>query len=104
MPTYTYLCEPLDVEFEEFHSNAIVLETCPECEKANLPQHKPKRLICGTTRGVVQLEGQDLVDKMKEDVKQMKKEMHKDQYKYANLVGESHYQSLQQRIDKQKRK
>lgn len=104
MPTYLYLCEPQNKEFEEYHSITIVLETCPECEKCNLEPHKPKRLICGTTKGVVELYGQDLVDKCKDDAKKIKSEMHKSEKSYSNLIGESHYQSLQQRIDKQKRK
>lgn len=103
MPTYLYLCEPQNKEFEEYHSITTVLETCPECEKCNLEQHKPKRLICGVTKGVVELYGQDLVDKAKSDAQKMKKEIAKSENAYANLLGESKYQSLQQQIDRNKR-
>lgn len=103
MPTYLYLCEPQNKEFEEYHSITMVLETCPECEKCNLEPHKPKRLICGTTKGVVELYGQDLVDKCKDDVKKMKSEMNKNANVYANMLGEDKYHKLQTKIDRQRK-
>jgi len=103
MPTYLYICEPQNKEFEEMHSITTVLEKCPECEKNNLPEHKPKRLICSATPGTVELYGQDLIDKVKSDAKQLKKDMGKSEKQYSNMLGESKYQSVQQRIDKQRR-
>lgn len=48
MPTYDYVCEACDHEFEEFQSmSAKVLKKCPECGK-----NKLKRLI-GTGAGVI---------------------------------------------------
>ena len=48
MPTYEYVCESCDHEFEEFQSiTARALRKCPECGKPKL-----KRLI-GTGAGVI---------------------------------------------------
>jgi hypothetical protein len=101
MPTYLYFCEVHD-EFEEFHSASIKLEHCPLCEKDNV-KTEVKRLICGTNRGVVELYGQDLVDKVKADANQLKRDASKSEKIYANILGEDKYNSVQSRIDKQKR-
>lgn len=48
MPTYEYLCDACDHEFEEFQSiTAKALRKCPECKKLKL-----KRLI-GTGAGII---------------------------------------------------
>jgi predicted nucleic acid-binding Zn ribbon protein len=104
MPTYLYLCEPQSKEFEEVHSISIVLETCPECEKNNLPSHKPKRLICSATPGTVELTGNDLTDKIKADTAKLKKDMGKSEKMYANMLGDDKYHQLQTRMDRQKRR
>jgi putative FmdB family regulatory protein len=49
MPSYTYFCKPQKKEFEEFHSIKTELQECPLCKKANLPNHKPERLISLST-------------------------------------------------------
>jgi putative FmdB family regulatory protein len=103
MPTYLYLCDVLNEEFEEFHSMSEILEECPKCKEKNLPNHKPKRLINCVSKGVVELYGQDLIDKCKSDAKQIQKEAHKDEKKYSNLIGEANYQKLQQKMDQKKR-
>lgn len=102
MATYLYLCEPQNEEFEEEHSISIKLESCPKCKDAGRPDHMPKRLIYATF-GTVQLEGQDLVDKIKADTVQLKKDMHKKESVYANLLGDDKYNKLQTKLDKQKR-
>jgi hypothetical protein len=105
MPTYLYLCEAEENshgEFEEYHSVNTKLEKCPLCEKEG-KDTSVKRLICGTTRGVVELTGQDLVDSVKADVKRIKKEAAADANKYANLIGEKRYNDIQTRMDRQKR-
>jgi hypothetical protein len=103
MPTYEFLHSIDDCkhEWEEVLSiKAPDPDHCPKCQaEGNII-----RLISGGSgRGVVQLEGQDLVDKVKSDVQQLKREARNSEKIYANLVGERHYESLQQRIDRQKR-
>lgn len=102
MPTYLYEC-PVHGEFEEFHSMTIKLEHCPTCEKENVTS-EVKRLICGTSKGVVELYGEDLVSKTKEDIRKMKTDMHKSEKVYANMLGEDKYQKLQTQMDKNKRR
>ena len=55
------------------------------------------------SKGIVELEGQDLVDKIKSDAQKVKKEAAKDEKVYANLLGEERYQALQTKMDQQKR-
>lgn len=101
MPTYEYEC-PKHGIFEEFHSMSIKLEHCPECEKAG-ETIEIKRLISLGSRGIVELTGQDLIDKIKSDTKQLKKDAAKDEKIYANLLGEDKYQQLQTKMDQRKR-
>jgi putative FmdB family regulatory protein len=101
MPTYLYEC-PVHGEFEEYHSMSIKLEHCPTCEKDSVTS-EVKRLICGNTRGVVELTGHELVAKTKEDIVKLKKEMRENTNLYANMLGEEKYHNLQTRIDRQKR-
>lgn len=100
MPTYEYEC-PQHGIFEEFHSSAIKLEHCPQCQDVGKEQ-EIKRLISLGSRGVVELVGQDLVDKCKSDAKKIKAEAAKDEKVYANLLGEQRYQDLQVKMDRQK--
>lgn len=102
MPTYCYLCEKNDVEFEEFHSIKIVLEECPICKEKAMEQHKPKRLIVGNSKGVVILSGHELMAKNKEDVQKLKQEVYSDPNKYANIVGEKRYHDIQTKMDRNK--
>lgn len=105
MPTYLYEC-PDHGEFEEYHSMSTVLEDCPKCieeGKTGDDVKKVKRLICGTSRGVVELTGQELTDKLKEDVRKLKGEAAKSEKVYSNLLGESRYHDLQTKMDRAKR-
>lgn len=102
MPTYLYMC-PIHKEFEEFHSMSKTLEYCPKCEEEKLEPQKLKKLINCSSRGQVILTGQDLVDKVKSDTTQLNKDIHSSTNLYANVLGENKYQSLQQKMDRQKR-
>jgi hypothetical protein len=77
-----------------------VPEECPKChEKGNIT-----RLISGGSgRGIVELTGQDLVDKVKSDAQKLKEEAHRDPNVYANLIGEARYDQIQTRLDQQKK-
>jgi len=103
MPTYEF-CHSLE---ECKHEWEEVLSI-----KASDPTHCPKcgaegniiRLISGGSgKGVVELYGQDLVDKIKSDTQQIKKEMHDSPKKYANMLGEERYHQLQTRLDRRGR-
>lgn len=102
MPTYLYFCSECNEEFEEMHSITIVLEHCPKC-KENGKETKVKRLIASATPGTMELTGYELSDKVKADVKQLKKDMSKSENLYANMLGHDKYQQMQQKIDYRKR-
>ena len=73
---------------------------CPQCN-----QETAQRVISGGSgKGVVELVGQELVDKLKGDAKKLKGDAAASEKVYANLLGDDKYQALQQRIDKQKRR
>ena len=105
MPTYLYLCEKIHGEFEEEHSIKVALEECPKCKAEGLPPQKLKPLISGGSgRGIVELYGQELVDKCKADAKKIQKDASKNQNQYASLLGEDKYHQLQTQMDRRKRK
>ena len=100
MAFYEHRCDTCNYEWEsEYSIKDNPPEICPKCQAKTV-----KRLISLGGKGVVELTGQDLVDKCKIDARQMKKDIAKDEKKYASMLGEDKYQQLQQRIDKQKRK
>lgn len=78
------------------------MEYCPQCKNVGKDQ-EIKRLISLGGKGVVELTGQDLVNKLKSDVKALKSDVSKSEKLYANMLGDDKYQSLQVRLDKQKR-
>jgi len=103
MPTYLYECSAHG-EFEEYHSINHLIEDCPKCQAEGKEViQKVKRLICGTAKGVVELTGQDLVDKVKADAKQLQRDAAKDEKIYANMLGEAKYHQLQTKMDRRGR-
>lgn len=107
MPTYEFKCQA-EVDGKECaHEWEEVLsikspnpEECPQCKTKG----KILRLISGGSgKGIVELTGQDLVDKTKDDIKKLKGDMNKSANTYANLLGEDKYHALQTKIDRQKR-
>jgi putative FmdB family regulatory protein len=101
MPTYEHACtnESCKNEWEDTYS--IKEEPPKVCPKCGL--ETAKRLISLGGKGVVELYGQDLVDKLKSDTQQLKKDASKNENVYANLLGESKYNDLQTRMDRRKR-
>lgn len=100
MPTYEHQCETCQHEWEDYYSmSATPPDTCPECQAKTV-----KRLISLGGKGVVELTGQELVDKCKADAQAIKKDAAAKEKVYANLLGEQKYQDLQVRLDKQKRR
>lgn len=98
MPTYLHICENLECnnEWEDYYSNKDLPPThCPTCN-----QETAKRVICGINRGVVELYGDDLKNKVVADAKQLKKDASQNANVYANLLGESRYHELQTKLDR----
>jgi putative FmdB family regulatory protein len=99
MPTYEHRCDTCKHEWEADYSIKVdPPKECPSCKAETVT-----RLISLGGKGVVELTGQELVDKVKADAQQLKKEAHSKEKIYANLLGEQKYQDLQTRMDKQKR-
>ena len=90
MPTYLHECQACNKEFEDFYSITADPPTiCPLCNA----EGKIKRLIYGGSgRGIVELSGHELKDKIKEDAGKMLHEANKNENYLANLVGEDRYQ------------
>lgn len=100
MPIYEYECLKHGI-FEEIHGIDEKLELCPMCLEEGVEQKIEKIIsLCG--KGVVELYGQELVNKLKSDAKQIQKDAAKDEKKYASLLGENKYQKLQTKMDKRK--
>jgi len=102
MPTYEFCCQESECkyEWEEWLSmTAPNPESCPKCNKSSV-----KKLISLGSKGVVELTGQDLVDKTKADIRKLKQDAAGSEKVYANLLGETKYQDLQVRMDRQKRR
>lgn len=99
MPTYEFQCNECKHEWELFQSmSAPNPSECPKCQKTEITK------LCSLgSKGVVELTGQDLVDKIKSDTQQLKKDAAKSEKLYANMLGDDKYQALQTRIDQQKR-
>lgn len=102
MPSYEHICDNPECnnEWEDFYS--IVKDpptTCPKCN-----QETARRIISGGSgKGIMELTGDELKDKVKADTQKLKKEMHNSEKVYSNILGESKYENMQQRIDKSKR-
>jgi putative FmdB family regulatory protein len=101
MPTYFHQCQDAscNYEWEDFYSiTTDPPTTCPKCN-----QETARRLINCATKGVVELSGSELTAKVKEDANQMQRDMATSEKMYSNMLGEGHYQQMQQRIDYSKR-
>lgn len=94
MATFLYICKTNDEEFETEHSVKVELEECPICKDKGLEQHKPYRLIAGSTIGRVQLTGHELTAKTKEDINKMREKARTDSNFMANIVGESTFNNM----------
>lgn len=98
MPTYPHICENQECNFEWTDFYSIKQDPPKICPKCN--QETAKRVIALSGKGIVELYGQDLVDKCREDAQRIKKEASKDANKYANLLGETKYHNLQTQLDR----
>ncbi len=106
MPTYLFSCQqdPQNpIEYEEFHNSWKADVECSICKEKGLPSHNATRLINSQTPGKVELSGQELTQQIKKEAADLKKQVYSSEKHYANIVGESRYQGLQQQIDRNKR-
>jgi len=90
MPEYEHICTDEDCKHEwdaEYSIKADPPEFCPKCGKKTV-----KRLISLGGKGVVELTGHDLSDKLKNDAVKLKKELATSEKSYANWIGEDKYQ------------
>ena len=101
MPNYDHVCVNSSCNFEWEDSYSIKADPPKLCPKCN--QETAKRQISSTGKGIVELYGQDLVDKVKEDTVKMKKDIYSNEKAYANILGPDKYQQLQTKLDRQKR-
>lgn len=98
MPEYEHKCtdEQCGHEWEDTYSIHVdPPKICPKCGKETA-----KRLISLGAKGVVELTGQDLVDKLKSDANNLKRDAAQKEKVYANLLGESKYHQLQTAMDR----
>lgn len=99
MPTYEHRCDTCKHEWEDTYSiKADPPKNCPQCNAESVV-----RLISLGGKGVVELNGQELIDKIKGDAKQLQKDAAKSDKVYANLLGEGRYHDLQTKLDRRKR-
>lgn len=101
MPTYEHACSNELCKYEWEDSYSIKSEPPKVCPKCGL--ETAKRLISLGGKGVVELCGQDLINKLKSDANQLKKDASKNENIYANLLGPDKYHSLQTKMDRRKR-
>lgn len=98
MPTYEHRCDTCKHEWEADYSIKLdPPKVCVSCAAETVT-----RLISLGAKGVVELTGHELVEKVKADGQALKKDAHAKEKVYANLLGEDKYQALQVRLDKQK--
>ena len=99
MPTYEHRCDTCLHEWEDSYSiKADPPKQCPKCQAETVT-----RLISLGGKGVVELTGQELVDKLKADAQAIKKDAAQKEKVYANLLGEDKYHALQSKMDQRKR-
>ncbi len=103
MPTYEFQHrhEECNHEWEVWQS--IKAPDPTECPKCKGTENIIRLISGGSGKGRVELTGQDLISKVQQDTQQLKKDIHRDEKLYANVLGESKYQDLQTRMDRGKR-
>lgn len=104
MPTYEFIHDIQNCkhEWEEFRSILALDPThCPKCGAEGNIVHL---ISGGSGKGVVELYGDELIAKCKEDAQKIKKEASKNANKYASLLGEDKYHQIQTQMDRRKSK
>lgn len=88
MPTYEYMCQSCNHEWEEYHSIlADPIKFCPSCK-----EESAKRMISGGSgKGRVELGYHEMKEKIKSDARNTLKESSRNENLLANLIGEDRY-------------
>lgn len=104
MPTYEFVHNKdgygCGHEWEEFMS---IKAEDPPCPKCNTKENVVRLISGGSGKGKVELYGQDLADKIKEDTQKLKKDIHSSEKLYSNILGPDKYEKIQRQIDSNKR-
>lgn len=98
MPVYYHECQNVDCNHAWEDQYSIKQDPPKFCPKCN--QETAKRMIALTSNPVIELYGQDLVDKTKADANKLRQDMHKSEKIYANLLGPDKYHTMQTKLDK----
>ena len=101
MPEYEHECQNENCKHEWDDTYSILADPPKLCPKCGL--ETAKRVISLGGKGIVELSGQDLVDKVKADAKQLQRDASKDSKIYANLLGEDRYHKMQTQLDRRGR-
>jgi putative FmdB family regulatory protein len=103
MPTYEFLCQVEECKHEWEDVLSIVAPDPEECPKCHAKGQVLRLISGGSGKGSVELYGQDLLDKCKDDARKLKQDAAKSEKVYSNLLGEDKYQAMQVRLDNQKK-
>jgi len=102
MPSYEHVCLNEDCNYEwedEYSIKDDPPKICPKCKKETA-----KRLISGGSgKGKVELTGNELKEKLANDVKDIKKRLSTDEKFAANFYGEGKFQENKTHNEKVKR-
>jgi putative FmdB family regulatory protein len=101
MAIYDHVCTDEKCAWEWEDSYSIMKDPPTQCPKCL--QETAKRLISLNARGVVELIGNDLKEKVMGDAEALKRKLRTDENLYANMLSENKYQKLQSNYDKNKR-
>ena len=97
MPTYPHICNECQYEWEQVYSMKVAPpDTCPNCGYVG----KVERLIGMGAGGRVELTGNELKEKVKEDSKTFAREVMSNEKMLANFVGEQKYHENELRRSK----
>lgn len=101
MPTYCHVCKDENCKYEweeEYSIKDDPPKICPKCK-----QETAKRVIAAAVGGTVELYGQELVSKLREDGAKMRKEVYANEYKYADIIGSDKYQAITKQMENNKK-
>lgn len=85
MPIFTFECEQCLCQYEDFCSSQDTKpDNCPECQSDQV-----SKIMSLPATGKVELYGQDLKAKIKQDTQKLKKQIHSNESSFVNFVGEN---------------
>lgn len=103
MPTYEFLHQVPECNHEWELEQSIKANDPEECPKCQGKENIIRLISGGSGKGIVNLEGREYVEKVKQDAKNYAKEVYGSEKQYANVLGESNYNRIQSSMDRAKR-